>query len=108
MRGGRPEARLGQGVVNSAPFYSSDVQRLFPLEAQGIMQAAISPDWLLIATGSYDRTVRLWGAGNGKLLKTLYGRSGIITGLTFSPSGEWLASSWMDGIESCGDWTKLI
>jgi len=70
---------------------------LLQLEAVGIMDVAFSPDGKMIATGSYDHTVRLWQATDGKLLKTLRGHGDSITDLTFSPSGELLASGSNDG-----------
>ena len=76
---------------------AADGERLFQLEMAGALQVAFSKDGDILATGSYDHTVRLWGAADGTLLKTLYGHGDYVTDLTFSPSGELLASGSYDG-----------
>lgn len=66
---------------------------------------ALSPNGELIASGSTDKTIRLWSFETGKLLYTLSARSfrflqghqDRITGLAFSPSSEVLISSSADG-----------
>jgi WD40 repeat protein len=89
------EDRMDLGVVEL--WRAADGERLFQLDAEGIMCAAFSPDGLTLATGSYDRTVRLWQATDGARLGTLPGHSDYITDLSFSPNGELLASGSNDG-----------
>ena len=53
-----------------------------------------SPDGKTIATGSDDKTVKLWNL-SGQLLQTLSGHSGYVTRVVFSPDGKTIASaSW--------------
>ena len=56
-----------------------------------------SPDGLTMASGSKDRTVRLWDTTIGELQKTLIGHSRRINKVLFSPDGQTLISTGWDG-----------
>ena len=53
-----------------------------------ITTVAFSPDGTLIATGSNDKTARVWRA-NGRSKLTLGGHAGPVTRVVFSPDGRW-------------------
>ncbi len=55
-----------------------------------------SPDGQRLASGSLDRTIRLWKARTGAVDGVLEGHSGAIIALTFSPDGIFLASASSD------------
>lgn len=57
-----------------------------------VTSVAFSPDGCFIASGSLDKTVRLWEAATGKKLKTLIGHKRFITSVTFSPDGTQILS----------------
>ena len=54
-----------------------------------VNSAAFSPDGNMIATGSDDRTVRLWSATTGEHIATLTGHRDDVNSVSFSPDGEY-------------------
>lgn len=64
--------------------------------SQAVNSLSISPDGRLVASGSYDQTVRLWCLGSGKELKKINGHTSGVLSVAFSPDGKLLASGSLD------------
>jgi hypothetical protein len=61
-----------------------------------IYDVAFSPDGKLLATGGYDRLIKLWDAASGAEMRVLKDHSDAIYALAFSPDGRLLASAAAD------------
>lgn len=59
--------------------------------------AAFSPDGKLIATAGKDRTIKLWHANTGALLRTLEGHTDLVRSVAFSHDGTRIATASYDG-----------
>ena len=67
--------------------------------AEYLLSVAFSPDGHTLASGSYDKTIRLWDAETGEHKQTLRGHTEGVTCLAFSPDDRILAS---------GSWDRTI
>ncbi|NMB21417.1 MAG: WD40 repeat domain-containing protein, partial [Firmicutes bacterium] len=65
---------------------------------------AFSADDRYIASGSNDRTIRIWRRSDGQLVRTMYGHTSAIKVVAFSPQGHYLASGARDGKIKIWNW----
>ena len=66
---------------------------------QDILALAFSPDKIILASGSEDKTVRLWNTEKRAKIATLKGHEASVAALAFSPDGKMFAT---------GDASKVI
>jgi WD40 repeat protein len=64
--------------------------------SDSITSIAFSPDSKYLASGSQDKTVKLWSVESQKEVTSLLGHNNKITSVTFSPDGKYLASGSQD------------
>jgi WD40 repeat protein len=57
-----------------------------------VWSVAFSPDGRLLASGSGDKTIKLWEVATGSLVRTLTGHTDSVLSVAFSPDGRLLAS----------------
>ena len=60
-----------------------------------VSSVVFSPDGRMLASGSFDYSLRLWNVGNKKELRVLNGHTSVVTSVAFSLNSQILASgSW--------------
>src|SRR5579871_7053612 len=62
-----------------------------------ISSIAYRPDGRQLATGGFDRSIKLWTVAHGLAVSTLAGHAAPVTALAWSPDGRTLASGDSDG-----------
>ena len=71
--------------------------RLFSGHSAPVCDVSISPDARLLATASFDGSLKIWNVGDGVERATLTGHRGRVLSVTFSPDGHFLLSGGEDG-----------
>jgi len=70
----------------------------FESQANSPLSFAFHPDGSHLVSGSLDRTVRLWDAKSGEMIRTIGRHEGYVTSVTFSPDGQFVASAGTDNV----------
>ena len=67
--------------------------KVFQGHKDSVYAVRLSPDASLLATGSYDSSIKLWDVGSGGEAKSLDGHNGAVFELAFRKDGKVLASA---------------
>jgi U3 small nucleolar RNA-associated protein 13 len=70
---------------------------------RGVWAVAFSPVEQVLASGSGDRTVRLWSAVDGACLRTLEGHGGSVLRTAFATAGTQARAGTRWRLPQCGD-----
>ncbi|MBD2186628.1 WD40 domain-containing protein [Pseudanabaena mucicola] len=84
--------------INAPQSLETDLQpfQILRGHCDRILSVAFSPNGQILASGSADRTVKLWNPHTGKLIKTLQGHRSWVWGIAISPDSKFLASGSYD------------
>ena len=80
-----------QPQVISNRFIENPLQTLAG-HSDWVWSVAYSPDGQTLASGSWDKTIKLWNVKTGNLRQTLTGHSDEVYSVAYSPDGQTLAS----------------
>jgi len=93
VMGATAEAMLERQKPLASP---SRVVRILSGHTDWVRSVAFAPDGRLLASGSDDKTIKLWEVATGWELRTLSGHTDWVHAVAFAPDGQLLASGSRD------------
>ena len=80
----------------ASPTHTQNLLATLKGHSSYVYSVSFSPDGQVLASGSVDKTIKLWDVGSRREIATLKGHSSYVYSVLFSPDGKVLASGSMD------------
>src|SRR5436190_23148118 len=85
-------------LMHSSQVFSQKLETVVQKGHNAAVKAvAVSRDGKFLATGSRDKTAKLWDISSGREIRTYLGAEQTVNGVQFSPDFTMLASTSSDG-----------
>jgi len=94
------QAALRGSTFRGANLVGTDTGEKAPLlgHTKLVSSISFSPDNTMLASASWDQTIRLWNVTTRDCIATLYGHHSFVYTLSFSPDGRLIASGGQDKV----------
>ena len=92
----------------SPPALDVTFQRILTGHTKEVLSVCITPNGKLVASGSVDKTVKVWEARTGALKHTLDKHTGAVTSVALTPDGNTLVSGSQDKTVRIWDLDKRL